>query len=183
MKLPFCKLISVFASVLLFVSFSFAQTERENGIRLYEQGEYEKAVVALQKAIEANKENRNSWLYLGMSYAKLKKDREAVAAFGEANKLPKKEAAENETNLKITSRSFASYTDSARQNRIQGIVKLSVEFGADDKIKDIFAFQKLSEGLTEASIEAAQKIKFESAKKDGKPVTTIAIIEYAFTLH
>lgn len=77
----------------------------------------------------------------------------------------------------------AKYTEEARQNRIQGTVVLSLIFGADGRISDIRAVHNLPYGLTEAAIEAAQKIRFNPAIRDGRPVNVRSQIEYNFTLY
>jgi TonB family protein len=183
MKLSYYKFILVFVFVLLFASFTSAQTESNKGIELYEKGEYETAVEHLQKAIETDKKDRNSWLYLGMSFARLKKGNEAVRAFKKADELPIKDLLENERAVKITAKPRANYTDLARQNNTSGTVALAVEFGADGNIKSIILVQGLPNGLVEQTISAARKIKFEPAIKDGKSVAAIGIVKYSFTIY
>ena len=177
------KITLLFAFVLLLSDFTFAQTEHEKGIELYHQGKYQEAVISLQKTIDADKNNQESWLYLGMSFAKLKKDEKAIDAFKEADKLPKKVLGKNEKAAKITAKPIPPYTDSARQNQVQGTIALAVEFGVDGTIKSIFPFQTLPNGLTKNTVEATRKINFEPAAKDGRPVSEIRIIRYSFTIH
>src|SRR5262249_38111265 len=78
----------------------------------------------------------------------------------------------------ILYREKARYTEEARQNRIQGTVMLTVVFGADGRVHDIRTIHGLSHGLTETSIEAAQKIRFQPAFQNGKPVSVRATLEY-----
>ncbi|MGE0884546.1 MAG: energy transducer TonB [Blastocatellales bacterium] len=77
----------------------------------------------------------------------------------------------------------AKYTEEARQNRIQGTVVLSLIFGADGRIHDIRPVHNLPYGLTEAAIEAAQKIRFNPALREGRPVNVRSQIEFNFTLY
>ncbi len=77
----------------------------------------------------------------------------------------------------------AKYTEAARQNRIQGTVVLSLIFGADGRIRDVRTVRSLPYGLTEAAIEAAMKIRFNPATRDGRPVNVRSQIEYNFTLY
>ncbi len=89
-------------------------------------------------------------------------------------------------NLKptILYRERAKYTEEARQNRVQGTVMLTVVFGADGRVRDIRTIRGLPHGLTETSIEAAQKIRFQPAvDKNGKPVSVRATLEYNFALY
>jgi len=88
-------------------------------------------------------------------------------------------------NLKpiILHREKARYTEEARQNRVQGAVMLTVVFGADGRIHDIRTIRGLPHGLTETSIEAAQKILFRPATQNGKPVSVRATLEFNFALY
>ena len=182
MKHSFYKFISTSTLILIFVISASAQTQSESGIEFYRNGEYQKASEILQKAVEVDKKNIESWLFLGMSFARLKMKREAVDAFNKADKLMTKEWAANEDNVKITEKPRPSYTDAARSNLTQGLVAIAVEFGADGKIKYAFLVRTLPNGLTENAVEVLRKIKFNPAVKDGKPVTAIRIIEYSFSI-
>jgi tetratricopeptide (TPR) repeat protein len=183
MKLSLSKLVVVFTFVLSITNLAFAQTEREKGVELYQNGDYEKATESLQKAVEADKKDYDAWLYLGMSLARLKKTSKAVDALNKADKISSKENVENKNGVKIVAKPRASYTDAARENQTQGIIALAVEFGADGTIKGVFPFQTLPNGLTENAIRVARKIKFEPATKDGKPIFAIRIIKYSFTIY
>jgi len=77
----------------------------------------------------------------------------------------------------------ARYTEEARQNRIQGAVVLSLIFGADGRIYDVRVVRSLPSGLTEEAIAASQKIRFNPAVRDGRPVNVRMQLEYNFTLY
>jgi len=84
----------------------------------------------------------------------------------------------------ILYREKAKYTEEARQNKVQGTVMLTVVFGADGRVRDIRTIHGLPNGLTETSIEAAQKIRFQPAvDKNGKLVSVRATLEYNFALY
>jgi TonB family protein len=83
---------------------------------------------------------------------------------------------------KILYKEKADYTQEARDRRIEGKVILEVVFQADGKITGIKVIQGLPSGLTEKAIEAAQKIRFEPAMKDGVPVNTRGKVDYHFSL-
>lgn len=186
MKYSFCKLSLLTIFILSTVVFAFAQAEREKGIEFYQKGDYEKAAQSLQAIVEVNKKDREAWLYLGMAFAKSKKVNEAAKAFKKAEKLTPKETKNDvgdDKNIKFILKPRVSYTEAARQNQIQGTIKLAVEFGADGKIKYIFVFQTLPHGLTENAINAASGIEFEPATKYGKPIATIAIVKYSFEIY
>lgn len=76
----------------------------------------------------------------------------------------------------------ARYTEEARQNGIRGSVLLSIVFGADGRLYDIQVVQGLPQGLTETAIEAAKKIKFRAAIRNGVPVNVRMQIGYNFNL-
>jgi TonB family protein len=77
----------------------------------------------------------------------------------------------------------ARYTEEARQNKIQGTVVLSATFSASGRLTDIRVLRGLPDGLTEKAIEAAQRIRFEPARRDGTAVNVRATLEYHFTLY
>lgn len=85
--------------------------------------------------------------------------------------------------LTITYQEKAKYTDEARKNEVQGTVVLDVMFSYDGSITSIQVVRGLPNGLTESAIEAAQKIKFEPAIKNGEPVSTRGNLEFSFNLN
>jgi tetratricopeptide (TPR) repeat protein len=175
--------LSTLLLLFLFSSTALAQTERERGIELYRQGDYEAAIETLQKLVTDKDKDQDLWLVIGMSLARLKKTGQAKKAFDKANKRSLKQLAGNEKEAKIVAKPRANYTDAARMNGEQGKIKLAVELGEDGVINFIFPFVALRYGLTEEAMAAAEKIKFEPAVKNGKNVSTIAIVEYQFTLY
>jgi TonB family protein len=82
----------------------------------------------------------------------------------------------------IMYREKAEYTQEARDNGVEGVIQLSAVFGADGQIKEIRVLRGLPHGLTEKAIEAAKKIRFEPAIKDGQPVNVRGTLEYHFKL-
>lgn len=87
---------------------------------------------------------------------------------------------EVDVKLKIKERPKAKYTEDARRNCINGKVLLNVVLKSSGKVEDIEVIKGLSEGLSESAVEAARKIKFEPAKKDGQKVSVSAKVEYDF---
>lgn len=75
------------------------------------------------------------------------------------------------------------YTEAARQNQITGTVILKVVFASNGDVTNIRTFSGLPFGLTENAIEAARKIKFVPAVKDGKFVSMWMQLEYNFNLY
>ncbi|HEV7858504.1 MAG TPA: energy transducer TonB [Pyrinomonadaceae bacterium] len=87
------------------------------------------------------------------------------------------------TKVAIKKRVEPSYTESARENRIEGIVVLKAVFSSNGKVTNIEVMQGLPYGLTKKAMEAARKIKFVPAIKDGRPVSQYIQIEYHFNLN
>ncbi|HKX28828.1 MAG TPA: TonB family protein [Blastocatellia bacterium] len=77
----------------------------------------------------------------------------------------------------------AKYTEEARQNKIQGTVTLNVVFNADGTISQFRVVRGLPDGLTEKAIEAARKIRFQPAVKNGQPVSVRGNLEFTFNLY
>jgi TonB family protein len=83
----------------------------------------------------------------------------------------------------ILYREKAKYTEEARQNKVQGVVTLQVVFHVNGSISDIRAVRGLPDGLTEKAIEAAKKIRFNPAVKNGAPVSVRGSLEFSFNLY
>jgi hypothetical protein len=77
----------------------------------------------------------------------------------------------------------ASYTDTARGNNVQGIVRLKIVFRSDARIGGITVLQKLDGSLTAEAVNAVRKIKFVPAEIDGKAVDVARVVVYTFTLY
>lgn len=88
-----------------------------------------------------------------------------------------------QTKVRIISKPEPAYTDAARQAGVEGKVVLQAVFAADGKVKYILVLRPLPKGLTEKAVDAARKIKFAPAVKDGKPVSMFYRIEYNFNLY
>lgn len=87
------------------------------------------------------------------------------------------------TKIRLISKPEPQYTMKARQELVSGRVVLRCVFAGDGSVKHILVVQSLPHGLTEASIEAARRIKFEPATLNGKPVSMFMQLEYNFSLY
>lgn len=83
---------------------------------------------------------------------------------------------------RILSKKAPSYTKEAIEEKIEGVIILSVIFATDSSIKEIKITQGLGYGLDEEAIKAASQIKFIPATKDGKTVNVRARLEYTLNL-
>ena len=76
-----------------------------------------------------------------------------------------------------------TYTESARLNAVTGTVVLKCVFARNGSVTNIRIASGLPHGLTEKAIDAARKIKFIPAIKDGKYVSMWMQLEYNFNLY
>ena len=83
----------------------------------------------------------------------------------------------------ILSRPAPSYPSKARRNNTWGVVRVRLVLAASGKVENVTVVRGLPDGLTEESIKAASKIKFEPALKDGVKVSQYVIIEYRFNIY
>jgi TonB family protein len=82
--------------------------------------------------------------------------------------------------VRLLSKPEPSYTKEARKNKIAGTVILKVVFTSKGTVENIHVVRELPDGLTERAIEAAKKIKFVPATKDGHAVSMWMQLEYVF---
>ncbi|HEX8633997.1 MAG TPA: energy transducer TonB [Pyrinomonadaceae bacterium] len=75
------------------------------------------------------------------------------------------------------------YTEEARRNQVTGTVRLRLVLSASGQVTGITPLTKLPDGLTEKAIEAARKIGFTPAEKDGRKVSQYVTIEYNFNIY
>ncbi len=75
------------------------------------------------------------------------------------------------------------YTEQARQNGVTGTVVMKVVFTSTGDVNNIRIVSGLPFGLTERAIDAAKKIKFIPAVKDGRFVSMWIQLEYNFNLY
>ena len=87
------------------------------------------------------------------------------------------------TKARLISKPEPIYTRKARSKQITGTVVLKCIFAADGRVTNIRIIEGLPYGLTEQAIEAARKIRFIPATKDGKNVSMWMQLEYNFNLY
>jgi len=92
-------------------------------------------------------------------------------------------SAEVTTKVRVLSKPEPTYTEKARAALVEGTVVLRAVFAADGTVKNILVLNDLPGGLTARAIDAARKIKFAPAVKDGRPVSTLVQLEYNFNLY
>ena len=84
---------------------------------------------------------------------------------------------------RVTKKPEPKYTKTARKNRIEGTVVIRCVFSASGEVTNIHVISGLPDGLTERAVEAAKKIRFIPATKDGHPVSMWIELQYNFNLY
>jgi TonB family protein len=145
------------------------------------------------RAIGAPAEDaRLTKFFSSISFAKTKDGEEAIEGPG----LPFVEARPADESLnktfigrdttrkaRLVMKPEPSYTEEARQNAITGTVVLKCIFKYDGSVVNILTVSGLPYGLTQRAIEAARRIKFIPAVKDGTRVSMWMQLEYNFNLY
>jgi TonB family protein len=75
------------------------------------------------------------------------------------------------------------YSEAARQNRLQGVVTLSLVVGPGGQTCDVRITRSLDRELDEKAIEAVRTWRFKPAVKDGQPVAATLNVETQFHLY
>ena len=176
-----CCTFTFFVTILLLAGAATAQqSQRDQGIDLYREGKFDKAIDLLASAAAADKKDRIAWTYLGACYVHTKDYGQAQKAFGNTNIIQKENLPVYDKPFKITNRPRASYTEEGRRNNSSGTIKVEVELKADGKIGFVFPLQNFINDLEPSAIDAAKRIRFEPAIKNGVPVTVVTVFEYSF---
>ncbi|HEY5075396.1 MAG TPA: TonB family protein [Pyrinomonadaceae bacterium] len=76
-----------------------------------------------------------------------------------------------------------TYTEAARKAGVNGTVVMRCVFGSDGEIRNLVVMKALGYGLTSRAAQAARKIRFTPATKDGKQVSTWIELQYNFNLY
>jgi len=115
---------------------------------------------------------------------------EVIEAFEDAaNRLDKNDLGSESTDAglsstkpKILSKPRSTYTDEARKNMISGEIRILVLLGKDGRVLYAVPIKRLGFGLDEESVNAAYRIKFTPATKDGRAVPYAVVISYGFSI-
>jgi TonB family protein len=88
---------------------------------------------------------------------------------------------ESDERARVLRNPSPAYTEEARSHGISGTVVLKVVFGVNGRVIRIHAIEGLPYGLVPNAIEAARKIEFIPARKDGKPISMYGQVDYTFS--
>ena len=84
---------------------------------------------------------------------------------------------------RVASKPEPHYTEEAKRNQVTGTVVLRAVFSSSGAVTNIHAMSTLPDGLTEMAIDAARKIRFIPAIKDGRFVSMWMELQYNFNLY
>jgi len=85
---------------------------------------------------------------------------------------------EVDTKVRVLSKPEPEYNKKDLQKSAPGAIVLRAIFCGSGKITDVKLQRGLSPSLDERAVEAARKIRFIPAEKDGQKVSQLLIIEY-----
>ncbi len=83
----------------------------------------------------------------------------------------------------ITSKPEPQFTEEARKNNVTGEVVLRMVLSSSGSVTGIVPVKRLPDGLTEKAIEAARRIQFTPAEKDGHKVSQYVSVVYNFNIY
>jgi TonB family protein len=87
------------------------------------------------------------------------------------------------TKMRVLYKPEPTYTEAARKAGVAGTVVLRCVFSRSGEVKNFVVLRALGYGLTSRSVEAARKIRFATATKDGQPVSVWIELQYNFNLY
>jgi TonB family protein len=148
----------------------------------------EVALTNLFKEAAANLERYINFSPNDPELPSLRKQLELLRTYAGINDLPADQRMiygpdEVTTKARILSKPEPGYTQEARMNQVTGTVLLRAVLSVDGTVQNILTVSALGHGLTEKCIEAARKIKFIPATKDGRRVSQVVKIEYNFNIY
>ncbi|MFZ1701506.1 MAG: tetratricopeptide repeat protein, partial [Pyrinomonadaceae bacterium] len=152
---------------LLFVLGVQGQDLADDGILLFEQGDYTAAVEKLNAATAAKKDDDTAWVYLGVALLKLDKRKESADAFKKLGAGQKIVVNGLDSDFKFLSKPRPGYTEKARVNRTSGHTRLAVEFLANGKVGTIGVIDSLPDGLIDQSISATPTVQVQPGDTQG----------------
>lgn len=88
-----------------------------------------------------------------------------------------------ESAIRIIGKPRALYTESARQNNVQGTVRLRVTLLRNGSIGAVQAMTELKHGLTEQAMAAAKKVVFIPKRNNGVAVSVVMTFDYGFNIY
>jgi len=104
------------------------------------------------------------------------REREVQKTIAEMQKL------ETDRKARVIYHVEPKYTEDARENKIAGTVVLTLTVDHEGLPQNIQVKQSLYPSLDQSAIEAARKMRFEPAMKNGQPVSQVISAEFIFAI-
>ena len=160
---------------LALITRSFAQSKLE---------QYSEAAASLERFLVLNPDDLDAetWREQATMLAQRSRDSQPTAATSLPSTLAILSGRETSQKARVLSKPEPSYTEAARRAGVTGKIVLRAIFSSDGEVKSLRVSQALPFGLTTAAIQAARRIKFTPAMKDGTPVSMYIQLEYNFNL-
>ena len=158
---------------LAWITRSFAQSKLE---------QYSDASASLQQFLAFNPDDLDGDIWREQSTMLALRARDSQPTTGPPPGPATLSGQETSQKARVLSKPEPSYTEEARRTGVEGTVILRAIFSSDGEVKDLRVSQALPFGLTTAAIQAARRIKFTPAMKDGRPVSMYIQLEYNFHL-
>jgi TonB family protein len=86
------------------------------------------------------------------------------------------------TPIVVVAKPLPQYTSEAKQLKIEGDVTLEVRFTASGQVQVLRVMNGLGHGLDEQAKQAAERIRFKPATRNGEPVDQVSVIHISFQL-
>ena len=83
----------------------------------------------------------------------------------------------------ILSKPDPGFTESARKFTITGVVRLRAVLSRTGEVTNVSVAKGLPHGLTMRAVNAARRIQFKPAQKDGRAVSQYITLEYNFHIY
>ncbi len=84
--------------------------------------------------------------------------------------------------VSIVSKPNPTYTEEAKKLHVEGEVLVQVVFAASGEVRVVRVLRGLGHGLDESAVQAAQKVHFIPAQRNGQPVDSSATLHIVFQL-
>ncbi|HEY9231526.1 MAG TPA: TonB family protein [Blastocatellia bacterium] len=175
-------------------------------VLLYEKREMKKAASELETAMSLGARFPNAYVLKGMLELQSSQQEAALNSYKEALRLAGHDDAElaslkeRVTALEaiqehlthkgdaayqrpqLLNRPMPRYTEEARRNHIQGAVRAAMLIDEQGNVTRVVVLTTLGYGLDEQAVQAASRLKFSPATKDGKPVPFWLMVMIEFNL-
>ena len=129
-----------------------------------------------QPADEARMKDVREKIALMEKLYTVEREREVQKSIADMQKL------ETDRKARVIYRVEPEYTADAREKKIEGTVVLTLTIDHEGLPQNIHVKRSLYPSLDQSAIEAARKMRFEPAMKDGQPVSMFISVDFVFSI-